>query len=170
MTETRAALGKFNTALAAAETGEAAFDALCILTKSTVGAKLFTVMEVDMEAMLARRAYTDDPENYPTSGTKPIVTNPWFEIVHDRRDTFVANTLADIAQVFPDADLIGRLGCGSVVNLPIVLGGDLVATVNILHVERYYTPERVAEVQEILQLPAMAAMAVAKALPHGPGG
>ena len=26
-------------------------------------------MTVDMDAMLARRAYTSDPENYPCSGT-----------------------------------------------------------------------------------------------------
>ena len=90
MTDHRQAREVFVSALAIAETEEAAFDALCALTKATVGAKLFTVMTVDMEAMLARRAYTDDAENYPTSGTKPIEINAWFEIVHGRHETFVA--------------------------------------------------------------------------------
>ncbi len=162
MTDLRPALRRFEQALSAAVTEAQAFDALCLLTRETVGAKLFTVMTADMRAMLARRAYTDDPVNYPTSGTKPIQIDRWFEQVHGRHESFVANTLADIATVFPDADLIGRLGCGSVINLPIILGGDLVATVNMLHAEGYYTPERVALAQDVLVLPAMAAMAVAR--------
>jgi hypothetical protein len=63
--------------------------------------------------------------------------NSWFEVVHLRREMFVANTLAEIAQVFPDHQLIGSLGCGSVVNLPIVLGDQLVATMNILNREHH---------------------------------
>ncbi|AKO99470.1 hypothetical protein MALG_04341 (plasmid) [Marinovum algicola DG 898] len=162
MTETKTALRTFEDALSGAVTETQAFDALCALTKATVGAKLFTVMTADMQAMLARRAYTDDPENYPTSGTKEITLNPWFEQVHGRRESFVANTLADIDAVFPDAELIGRLGCASVVNLPVILGGELVATVNILHEEGYYTPDRVAQAEELLRLPAMAAMALSR--------
>ena len=161
MIDQQAALAAFTTALSVAKSEAQAFDALSVLTKATVGAKLFTVMTADMQAMLARRAYTDDPVNYPTSGTKPIVIDRWFEQVHGRHESFVANTLAEIDTVFPDAELIGRLGCGSVVNLPIILGGTMVATVNILHEEGYYTPERVARVHDILTLPAMAVMAVA---------
>lgn len=155
------ALHAFQSALSEARTETEAFAALDALTKATVGAKLFTVMTADMDAMLARRAYTDDAANYPTSGTKPITIDRWFEQVHGRHESFVANTLADIATVFPDADLIGSLGCGSVVNLPVILGGQMVATVNILHAEGYYTPERVAQIHDLLTLPAMATMAVA---------
>jgi len=154
----------FEAALAAAETPTQASDALCKLTKATVGAKLFTVMTADMERMESRRAYTDDAANYPTSGTKTIQMNRWFEQVHGRHEAFVANTLAEIDTVFPDAELIGRLGCGSVVNLPIILAGKMVATVNMLHEEGYYTPARVAQVHDLLTLPAMAALAVARVL------
>lgn len=162
MTEPKQALKAFESALAVAKTSDQAYDALCALTKATVGAKLFTVMTADMDAMLARRVYTDDPENYPTSGTKPIEMNSWFEQVHGRHESFVANTLADIDTVFPDAELIGKLGCGSVVNLPIILGGKMIATMNILHEEGYYNEERVAQIHDLLRLPAMAVMALAR--------
>lgn len=162
MTETTPALRAFEEALSQATDETQAFDALCALTKATVGAKLFTVMTADMQAMQARRAYTDDPENYPTSGTKEITLNSWFEQVHGRRQSFVANTLEEIDAVFPDAELIGRLGCGSVINLPVILGGEMVATVNILHEAGYYTPARVAQAEALLRLPAMAAMALAR--------
>lgn len=164
MTDTPKALADFTTALAAATTEEAAFDALCALTKATVGAKLFTVMTSDTDAMVARRAYTDDAVNYPTSGEKPIELNRWFDQVLTRQEAFVSNTLADIDTVFPDAELIGKLGCGSVVNLPLIIGGKVIATMNILHEEGYYTPERLAQIHDMLRLPATAACAVAMVL------
>lgn len=161
MTDTTAARHAFEKALSEATDGAQAYDALCALTKATVGARLFTVMTADMDAMLACRVYTDDSDNYPTTGTKPIEMNRWFEQVHGRHEAFVSNTLADIDTVFPDAALIGKLGCGSVINLPVILGGKMVATVNILHEEGYYTPERVALAHEVLRLPAMAVLAYA---------
>lgn len=164
MTQDSTPFETFTTALGRAETEEAAFDALCVLVKASVGAKLFTVMAADLDAMEARRAYTDDAEHYPTSGTKPITMNRWFETVLVRKQAFVSNTLADIDTVFPDAELIGRLGCGSVVNLPIILGDRVVATMNILHEEGYYGPARVSEIERRLRLPAMAAVLAAQHL------
>ena len=164
MTDTTRALDAFTAELTGAAAEEAAFDALCRLTKATVGAKLFTVMTSDTEAMVARRAYTDDAENYPISGEKPIEMNRWFDQVLTRQEAFVSNTLADIDTVFPDAELIGKLGCGSVVNLPIIMGGKVIATMNILHEEGYYTAERVAQIHDTLRLPALAACAVAMQL------
>ena len=79
-------------------------------------------------------------------------------------ECFVANTLADIDTVFPDATLIGELGCGSVINLPVVLGDTLVGTVNILDVEHHYTPERVALAKAWLSVPAKAAYLASRQL------
>lgn len=154
----------FDTALAAAKTPDEAWKALQDLVQQTVGAKLFTIMTVDMQAMLARRAYSSDPVNYPAAGTKPITPNRWFDHVHRDGKTFVANTLEDIATVFPDHDLIGQLGCGSVINLPIRQNGQLVATMNILHAEQHYTPDRVTVTEETLSAPAHAAYVRARSL------
>lgn len=161
MTDYSQAIAAFDTAIAAAKGPDAAFAALQALTQATVGAKLFTYMTVDMTAELARRAYTSDPENYPASGTKPIHFDAWFDIVHKERRYFVANSIADIAKVFADYDLINSLGCQSVVNMPVVIGGELVGTVNMLDVADYYTPERVQLIHELLAIPAKLAAMVA---------
>ena len=95
------ALAEFDGALSRAHTPDNAYAALQALAEKTVGVKLFTIMTVDMKAGLARRAYTSDPQSYPASGTKPIHFDDWFDIVHKQRRSFVANTLADIAKVFP---------------------------------------------------------------------
>lgn len=162
MTDYADAIARFDAAIAEAKGGEAAFAALQALTQGTVGAKLFTYMTVDMENEVARRAYTSDPVSYPTSGTKPIRYDSWFDIVHKERRYFVANTIGDIAKVFPDYELINSLGCQSVVNMPVVLGGELVGTVNMLDVEGYYTPERVQLIREIVAVPAKLAAMVAR--------
>lgn len=162
MTEYFDAVVQFDAAIASAKGADEAFSALQKLTEQTVGVKLFTFMTVDMQAEVARRAYTSDPANYPTSGTKPIRYDSWFDIVHKERRYFVANTIADIAKVFPDYELIDSLGCQSVVNMPVVLGGELVGTVNMLDVEGYYTPERVEVIREVIAVPAKLAALVAR--------
>lgn len=156
MTDFSGPLAEFDRALSKAETAGAAFDALFALTRVTVGVKLFTFMRVDMANELACRSYTSHPEAYPVSGTKPITYDAWFNQVHGEKKMFVANTLTDISQVFPDYELIGQLGCGSVINLPVVLEDTLVGTVNLLHEEQYYTPERIALAEALLPVPSKA--------------
>jgi hypothetical protein len=161
MTEHFQAIAMFDAAIAEAKGADQAFGALQALAQATVGTKLFTYMSVDMTAELARRAYTSDPANYPTSGTKPIRYDSWFDIVHKQRQYFVANTIEDIAKVFPDYELINSLGCQSVVNMPVVIGGELIGTVNMLDIEGHYTPERVQTIHDVLAVPAKLAALVA---------
>ena len=157
---------RFTTDLAAATSQQAAYDALFQLSDALVPVRLWTVMSVDYEAGLARRAYTNMPEAYPASGTKPMVENSWSKIVQYQQKYFVANTLAEIAKVFPDHAQIGALGCGSVLNLPIVHNGQVVGTVNLLDAEQHFTPERVQACQAALTEPAREAMLKAHDLPE----
>ena len=160
--ETTANLAAFDAAIAAATNAQACWQALQIVCAATAGARLFTVTTVDKTAGLARRAYTSNPIAYPVSGTKPIHRDAWFAIVHDKHQLFVANTLAGIAEVFPDHQLIGSLGCGAVVNLPVVLAGELAATVNMLDAEHHYNPARVAAIAAHLSMPAKLALLAAR--------
>lgn len=156
----------FLAAVSDARNADAAWTALAALADAVAGHRLFTVTLVDTPAGLVRRAYSSRPGDYPTSGTKPLRGNTgnWFEHVFVQRRTFVANTLAEIAEVFPDHALIGSLGCGSVVNMPIVLKDELVATVNLLDAEDHYTPDRVAAAEDRLALPARLCIALAWSL------
>lgn len=150
------ALAAFDRALSGMKSGDDAWQALRLLAETLVGAKLFTVSVVDWANERAGRVFTSHPEVYPVSGTKPIHYDDWFEIVHRQRQTYVANTLATMSDHFSDRDVIASLGCGSVVNLPIEVAGEMVGTVNLLHEEEFYTPARLARTQH-LALPAKAA-------------
>ncbi len=159
---TRAAQTRFREDLKAATTQDAIFTALYRFSDRVVPVRLWTVMTVDLNTGLARRAYSNMPDAYPASGTKPIVRNEWFDIVHGEKRSFIANTLAEIADVFPDADLIGRLGCGSVLNLPVFQGEELLATVNLLDREGHFTPDRADLCDRLLSGPATAALLAAR--------
>ena len=155
------AIAAFDATISEARGAEQAYMALQELVQDTVGAKLFTVMAVDMEHDVSRRAYSSDPVNYPTSGTKPINYGPWFDTVHTQRSYFVANTIEDIAKVLFDHELIDALGCQSIVNMPVIIGGTLIAVVNMLNIGGHYTPERLQLIRDIISVPAKLAVLVA---------
>ena len=131
---------------------QTAFDALCALTRDVVGAKLFTVMTHDGSTGVAGRIYSNMPDAYPVAGTKPRNETDWSRQVIGEKRTFVANDIDDIAKVFDDHALIKSLGCESVINVPIVIGGEVLGTINCLHEAGFYTEEKV-EAAEALKLP-----------------
>jgi len=158
MTETKLAeaLAGFDAAIATTTEVEGVWKALQALADVVVGAKLFTVMKLDWASELSSRTYTSHPDTYPVSGTKPMNRTHWFDTIHVQRKPFVANTIKDIADVFPDHETIWSLGCGSVLNWPVFVGDTMLGTVNMLHEEHYYTPQRV-EAANRLSLAAKAA-------------
>lgn len=158
---------EFQKQIAVARSADAVWSTLMALSGQQPGHLLFTVMTVDLAAGLARRAFSSHPVQYPVSGTKPIHHDVWFDIVHKERRSFVANTIEDIAKVFPDYELIGSLGCGSVLNLPLVVQGELVATVNMLHATHHYNSSRVKAAEELLTIPATLCWALAMQFDRG---
>lgn len=134
-----------------------AFAALETLTRELVGVKLFTIMTSDTGKRESERVYSSMPDVYPVSGTKPYNETHWSEITLKNKQTFVANTIGDIAKVFDDHELILSLGCESVINVPIIVDGTVIGTINCLHDAGYYTDERVRAADQ-LKLPAAACM------------
>lgn len=143
-------------ALAVPNQPEATFKALEALVAKTIGVKLFTLMQIDRKRDVAWRTYSNMPDAYPTSGEKPRQDNKWSDHVEGRHQTFVANSIAEIAEVFPDHALIQSLGCESCINIPVVVAGKVVGTLNCLHDAGHYTPDRVAASETLKQAGALA--------------
>lgn len=140
-------------ALAAAQNQPyTAFDALCRLAARVVGHRLFTLMTFDQIRGEACRIYSNMADAYPVSGKKPAREDHWSRHVITGRKTFVANSIDEIADVFPDHELIKSLGCESVINIPIFVAGRFLGTINCLDEAGHYTPGRVAA-SEALKLP-----------------
>ena len=151
------------TALADPRQPQATFEALERLAQETVGAKLFTLMRIDHDRGVAWRSYSNMPEAYPAGGEKPVQDNAWTEQVQGRQESFVANTIDEIAAVFPDHALIRSLGCESCLNVPVVVGGRVIGTLNCLHAAGHYTPARVAAAQALRTGGALAFLVAAHA-------
>ncbi len=122
------------------------FAALDQLVQREVGAIIFSCTIFDLKEGKAERVYTNQPEAYPLSGLKDIIANAWTRKVLDNGEAFVANSIAEIAEVFPDHPLIAELGCGAAVNVPIKVSGSFLGTINLLEKAGYYTPERVSRI------------------------
>jgi GAF domain-containing protein len=135
---------------------ETTYMALERLVDETIGVKLFTIMEIDHDRNVAWRSYTNMPEAYPALGEKPRTQNKWSDIVEVQHKTFVANTIEEIAEVFPDYELIQSLGCESCLNLPIFINGEMRGTLNCLHEAGHFTPERVAAAETLKTAGALA--------------
>lgn len=163
-------LPTFANRLAVALDGSQALDALYSFARASVPARLFTVTLIDLDAGQALRVYSNMPDSYPVSGRKPVTREGWFRQVIEGQNSFVANTAAEIAAVFPDQPLTASLGCDAVVNLPVVRGGRTVATVNLLDRAHSYPTDTLARIEDTLRLPAMAALAVYSVLERSAPG
>ena len=141
----------------------AAFRTLEDLARRTVGARLFTVSMHDPARGVMWRAHSSDPAAYPVTGEKPLGEDRWTAQVVGRGQPFVANSVAEFADVFSDHALIQSLGCESCLNLPIFIDGDFRGTLNLLEGPGHYTPDRVAAAQG-LRLPAIATFLLADRL------
>ncbi len=150
-------MNRMATALAAAnDQPTVTFKALEGLVQETIGAKLFTLMEIDHDRNVAWRNYTNMPEAYPVLGEKPRQKNKWTEAVENRHETFVANSIEEIAEVFPDHELIQSIGCESCLNIPIFINGKMRGSLNCLDVAGHYTPDRVAASETLKEAGALA--------------
>ena len=89
----------------------------------------------------------------------------WSRTVIEERKTFVANSIEAIAEVFPDHELIRSLGCGSVVNLPVVFNGMVIGVANALDAFGHYTPERVERMERLAPFVTIALLAASVAAP-----
>lgn len=155
----------FRAALAAPDQPTPVYLALQAIVRREVGASLFTLMTFDAPTGLSRRIHSSHLRDYPVSGMKPLSVGLWSRTVVEERRTFVANTIEAIAEVFPDHELIASLGCGSVVNLPVVFNDAVIGVANALDAPGHYAPQRVERIERLAPLVTIALLAARVAAP-----
>ena len=125
-------------ALRAPKQPEDSFRALDQAMGRAIGHKLFTVLLHHEASGESERFYTNQPSHYPVGGRKPLNPTFWTQRVLREQRPYIGREAADIAAVFFDHVLIAKLGCASVINLPVVFGGRTLGTINLLHEEAWY--------------------------------
>ena len=117
------------------------FGALDTLSADVIGHRLFTIMRFDADRSEVERVHTSMPAVYPVGGRKAKRDTAWSD--HTLRDMklFRASGADAIRAAFDDHATILSLGLASVLNIPLVLAGRCVGTMNLLHEADWYTPQ-----------------------------
>jgi hypothetical protein len=125
-------------ALAAPGQPGAGFGALERAFGRALGHKLFTILLFHSDSGDSERFYSNQPEAYPVGGRKTLNPTFWAQHVIREQKPYIGRTYEDIKAVFFDHELIRSLGCESVLNLPVVLDGRTLGTINLLHLAGWY--------------------------------
>ena len=118
-----------------------AFDALA----ADPGVVLFTALQWIPETSTLRRIFTSHPEEYPVGAEKTVeISAGWLDAVIAEKKPFLAADLKALREVFTDVELIRSLGCGAVINLPVLNNGAIVGVLALLDAEGTYTDQSVS--------------------------
>jgi hypothetical protein len=111
---------------------------------AVIGHRLFTVLRYHPASRESERCYTNQPAAYPMGGRKPFNETAWSRRLFGERQPYIGRSAEDIRAVFFDHALIASLGCDSVLNLPVVHGGRVLGTLNLLHETDWYEEDDIA--------------------------
>ncbi|TDD49887.1 GAF domain-containing protein [Saccharopolyspora elongata] len=125
-----------------------------------IGVRLFTVLAWLPGRRVLHRAHTSHPEQYPVGGEKSVeVAADWLDRCIRRQKPFFGPDAESVRQVFADHTLIAELGCGSVINVPVIgTDGTTLGTLALLDAEHAYGQAQVDRAAELaaLAVPALA--------------
>jgi GAF domain-containing protein len=131
-----------------------------------LGSILVTVTVLTPDGAEVSRVYSSHPDVYAVGGRKrldPSQTSPiWLDQVVAGQRAFLGADRQAVRDFFFDWATIESLGCGAIVNTPVVYGGETIGSINFLGPEGSLGDESVATALEITSA-ATDAVAVARA-------
>jgi hypothetical protein len=130
------------------------FDAVHANAQDTVGVTLFTASVIADGGTSMARIYTTHPDIYPVGGKKTLAgdTNPvWLEQVLEGQQPFLGADKDAVRAFFFDSATIESLGCGAIVNVPVVSNGQTIGSMNFLAPEGSYDQQSVDAATQIAE-------------------
>ncbi|ANN17453.1 GAF sensor protein [Amycolatopsis orientalis] len=127
-------------------------------TRATIGVRLFTVLAWVPERQALRRVHSSHPAEYPVGGEKTVeVAAGWLDRCITGQEPYFGPDSAAVREIFADHELIDRLGCGAVINVPVVDDGRTLGVLNILDAEGSYDDASVEAARSLapLAVPAL---------------
>jgi transcriptional regulator with GAF, ATPase, and Fis domain len=117
------------------------FRAVESVVAETIGFRLFTIMSYDASRHEVARVHTNMPDVYPTGGRKTKRGTAWATQILQELRPFRGETSHDIRNAFDDHAVMAAMGLGSILNIPIAYDGECIGTMNLTHVEHWYTQQ-----------------------------
>ena len=128
------------------------FNLLDNILNDFIGHKLFTILKFDKINSKLERVYTSKPREYPLQGKKDVIRNFWQVQVLEKGIVYIGYNSQDIKNSFSDFDLIKKLGCSSVLIIPVKSGDNIKGSVNLLHEESWYSNNHVKIAQSLVSV------------------
>ncbi|WP_206788904.1 GAF domain-containing protein [Amycolatopsis sp. MtRt-6] len=127
--------------------------------RAELGVRLFTVLAWLPERRALRRVHSSHPAEYPVGGEKTVeVAAGWLDRCITARKPYFGPDRAAVREIFTDHELIESLGCGAIINVPVVADGRTLGVLNILDAEGAYDDSSVRVAESLAPL-AVAALA-----------
>lgn len=131
--------------------------------RDTIGVRLFTVLAWVPERQALRRVHSSHPEQYPVGGEKTVeVAAGWLAKCITRQEPYLGPDRAAVREIFADHELIEGLGCGAVINVPVVVDGRTLGVLNILDAEGNYDEDSVVVAESLAPLAVSALLDLEK--------
>ncbi|MFG6517857.1 MULTISPECIES: GAF domain-containing protein [unclassified Sulfitobacter] len=111
--------------------------------------ELFTAMRFHAATMEVERLHSTLPDSYPVSGRKPKRDTEWGKKVLIDREINLGFGAADIRWAFSDHETILGLGLNAVLNVPIVLDGSVLGTINYLRGDPAFSSREVGIAEQV---------------------
>ena len=128
------------------------FNSLDNILNDFIDHKLFTILKFDKINSKLERIYTSNPREYPLQGKKDVIRNFWQVQVLEKGIEYIGYNSQDIKNSFSDFDLIKKLGCSSVLIIPVKSGDNIKGSVNLLHEESWYSDYDVKIAQSLVSV------------------
>ncbi|MEV6237855.1 GAF domain-containing protein [Lentzea sp. NPDC051838] len=126
--------------------------------RAEIGVRLFTVLAWVPRRKALRRVHSSHPEQYPVGGEKTVeVAEGWLDQCITGQKPYLGRDSAAVREIFADHRVIAALGCGAVINVPVVGHGRTLGVLNLLGEEGSYDEDSVvvAESFALLAVPAL---------------
>ena len=122
------------------------FDDVYAAAQNAPGVTLFTTTIIADGGTSMARIYTTHPDVFPIGGRKTLKGDhdpEWLDQVFIGQQPFLGTDKKTLQAFFFDSAIIESLGCGAIVNVPVVSNGATIGSMNFLAPEGSYDQESV---------------------------
>jgi GAF domain-containing protein len=131
--------------------------------RDAIGVRLFTVLAWVPERNALRRVHSSHPAEYPVGGEKTVeVAAGWLDRCITAQEPYFGPDRAAVREIFADHELIEGLGCGSIINVPVIADGRTLGVLNILDAEGSYDDDAVVVAESLAPLAVSALLDLEK--------
>lgn len=133
---------------------ESSFEVLAEQLKIAIGYHLLTASYIIAAENVAVRIYSSLPQLYPVGGRQIADDGSDWQQGMQRGECFIANQPSEFGEHFTHLNEIVEQGFGAVANMPVIIEGKLIGSLNLLHKTGAYA-NRQAIVEAFLSMQAL---------------